>query len=287
MKLDVVICTYNRPAMVNSLVQAIKAISTGISEIIIVDSSDSSNSILQADPKINYIKSDRKSQPYQRYLGTLASKSEIIVFFDDDVKIIDDSIFNVIKTAFQKNSEIAGVSAGIYYESGVEINQSKKSIILPNTGKISWLGKTTGLPNEDAFVDYFPGPIMAFRKSIVNHLFDEYMFSIFEKRIAMGEDKVISMRASKYGKLFYLGSKTYIHHPPEKSTYFINKVDFIAKTTFSRLWLSKQYAYAHNKQIWKAYLIFSMYLLKQFIFGLRDNAKIKGNFLAVKWLLQK
>ena len=174
------------------------------------------------------------------------------------------------------------------YESGIELNKRIKVKAKGNTktisGKISWLGRTTGLPEKIDFVQYLPGPAMAFRNTVLKNVFDEYLFTIFEKRIAMGEDKFISMQAGTHGKLLFLGDKTYIYHPPEPSTYFNNEVDFIAKTTFSRLWLSKQFAKTHKKPIWKAYLIFILYLFKQLLTGLFNRSRLKGNLKAIKWL---
>lgn len=264
---DVVICTYNRQVLVNSLVDDLKKYLDEIKEIVVVDSSDAENELLKNDATVTLIKSPRKSQPFQRQLGAEYCTSEIVVFFDDDVKITRNDLFKNIKEAFI-NNEIVGVSAGIHYENGVEMNQQSASQVKAYTGQISWLGRASGLPKTNTFVDYFPGPIMSFRRSLLDKLFDEYLFSIFEKRVAMGEDKVISMRASVFGKLYFLGEKMYLHHPPEPSTYFNNEKDFVAKTVFSRLWLSKEYAKAHNKPLALAYFYFFLYFAKNYILSI-------------------
>ena len=283
MTLDVVICTYNRQKKVIDLVNQLLTCTPLPDNIIIVDSSDESNLSFDNNTKIKYIKSPRKSQPYQRYIGAQCSNAEIICYFDDDIVILEKSLFSEIKKGFE-NKSVSGVSLGIQYETGININQIKSKKNQSKTGEISWLGKTSGLPEKIDFVQYFPGPIMAFKNSIILNLFNEHLFTIFEKKIAMGEDKYISMQAGIYGKLLFLGDKTYIYHPPEPSTYFNNEIDFIAKTTFSRLWLSKQFAKTHGKPIWKAYLIFSLYLFKQLLTGLIYRSRLKGNIKAIKWL---
>lgn len=283
--ISVVICTFNRPEHVDKLVEELKSFHNQILEIIVVDSSTKDNDLLQSDSTVNYIKSDRKSQPYQRWLGASACRGEIVAFFDDDVLVLDNKIFFDIDKEFHKK-EIVGVSLGIRYETGIQLNANERKKDLPNTGKISWLGRTTGLPCSNMYVEYFPGPIMVYRRSILDKLFDEVMFSMFEKRIAMGEDKVISMRASKYGRLMFLGAKNYLHHPPIASTYFNNNIEFIAKTTFSRLWLSKEFARSHSKPIWIAHVIFWLYLAKQLVLGLANRTKLKGNLMAIKWLVK-
>jgi glycosyltransferase involved in cell wall biosynthesis len=285
--LGVVICSYNRPKLVQSLVNQLKEFESELSEIIVVDSSDQSNLTLSNDSQVVYLKSHRKSQPYQRFVGAKNSKSTVVVFFDDDVKIINKKIFADILQAFG-NDEIVGVSGGIHYENGIELNKSKNIRALTYTGKISWLGKTTGLPQVNAFVEYFPGPFMAFRKSIIAKLFDDYLFFIFENRIAMGEDKVISMRASIYGKLFFLGSSKYLYHPPEASTYFNNEIDFLAKTVFSRLWLSKVYAKVHDRNKALPYFYFAFYFIKYYLKYLLslDVSRMKGLNKSLTYLLK-
>ncbi len=284
--LDAIICTYNRAEKVNQLVEQLLQTTPAPRQIIVVDSSDNDNEILMQNSQVKYLKSDRKSQPYQRYLGAINSDAEVLVFFDDDVKILINTLFDKVQEGFS-NNEVVGVSLGIFYENGIELNKSTNSNKNKenNSGKISWLGRTTGLPNKDMIVEYFPGPIMAFRRRIVFELFDEYLFTIFEKRIAMGEDKVISMRASQFGKLIYFGANDYLYHPPEPSTYFDNEINFIAKTTFSRLWINKVYAKVRKKKVVFAYLYFIGYLTKQILNSYNNINKFKGNIRALKLVL--
>jgi hypothetical protein len=109
------------------------------------------------------------------------------------------------------------------------------------------------------------------------------MFSLFEKRIAMGEDKAISMKASKYGNLFFLGEKKYLYHPPIESTYFNDEISFNAKTLFSRLWLNYIYAEVKNKSIHYAYFFFFVHLVKNYLFKFYDIKKRKTIELAFKY----
>jgi len=283
--ISAIICTYNRPKLVCQLVDQLVGLNFERLEVIVVDSSDQGNEKLIRSNLVNYIRSSRKSQPYQRFLGAENANNEILCFFDDDVKIVDDNLLKDIQEAFE-DDEIVGVSAGIKYESGVAMNRKGLSKELKGSGKISWLGRTTGLPTNNREVQYFPGPIMAFRKQVALKLFDEYLFSIFERRIAMGEDKAISMRASKYGKLYFLGKKFYLHHPPEPSTYYSDNESFIAKVVFSRLWLSKIYAEVHNKLIMQAYLLNVLYVLKTLVNYSSNKKKLKGVFKGILWQIK-
>lgn len=281
--IDVIITTYNRPKKVNELVNQLNKLAYGPKKVIVVDSSNDDNLELKYNRSVTYVKSDRKSQPYQRFLGVNSISSDLVCFFDDDVQILEENLFVELFNAFKDNS-IVGVSAGIFYENGVPLNQLQKKITRIATGKISWLGKTTGLPNKNKVVEYFPGPIMSFRREILKSLFDEYMFKIFEDKIAMGEDKVISMRASQFGQLFYLGEKNYLYHPPEPSNYYSDDISFIAKTIFSRLWLNKVYADVKGKPKWLAYIIFTGYFAKHFLLNFFKMKHMKAYGKALTYI---
>lgn len=281
-KLDVVITTYNRPEHVLRLVENILRIHDLVNQIIVVDSSELENTQLKNYLTVKTVRSERKCQPYQRYLGYLHSASDIICYFDDDIIIKDSNIFaNIIEE--YKKPEIAGVGVRIDYETSIKMNNSMGVIKNGGEGKISWLGRTTNLPLHDATVQYFPGPCMSFRRDVLEYVFDDYMFDMFEKRRGMGEDKAISMRASSHGVLMYLGNRIYIHHPPIASTYYLDDVSFIAKTIYSRLWLSRIYAQTHNRPVFFANSIFLVYYFKQ-LFSVR-LCRIKGSLRALSWLL--
>lgn len=288
-KIDIVICTYNRTIFVNRLISQLKDCCNDFNKIIVVDSSDTSDSKLTENKEITYIMSSRKSQPFQRYLGAKYSESELILFLDDDIEIINKDFLKVIQAGFNKNESIVGVSVGINYKSGIKINISKtnKSSEI-KSGKISWLGRTTGLPVINGFVEYFPGPVMAYRKRILSYLFDDYMFLIFEKKISIPEDKAISLRASQFGLLYFFGELDYLSHPPNDSTYFVNESDFVARATFSRLWISKIYAKVKCKNIIIAYLFFFGYFIKQITRGVFsfNFTSIKGNFFGLYYVFK-
>lgn len=289
-KLDAIICTYNRPNLICDFVNQLLNTSPKPNNIIVVDSSDSENKKLKLNKKIIYLKSKIKSQPYQRFLGAKKSDANICVFFDDDLEILKQDLFSVIESGFNLKN-IVGVGLGIDYHVDNRINKNKKN---PNVykgtfnyGKISWLGRTTPLPKFNTTVSYFNGPIMAFKKSIVFKLFDKKLFENFEKRIMMGEDKIISMRASKYGDLYYFGDKNYLRHPPIKSTYFNNVISFTAKVTFSRFELSKVYSKTNNKKIYLAYIYFTCYFIKRLIYDSNNFEKLKGHFLALSYFFSQ
>ena len=177
---------------------------------------------------------------------------------------------------------------GILYETSIAINNdTKANKNLEYTGKISWLGRTTGLPKDNREVEFFPGPVMSFRRSALLEAFDGYIFYIFENRIAMAEDKVISMRVSKKGRLWYIGDSVYIKHPPIPSTYYENDMLFHAKVVFSRLWFNFEYAYIRNKSSFLSIIIFIAYILKLVLHSVIriDSSLLKGIFIGLKYCI--
>jgi len=86
---------------------------------------------------------------------------------------------------------------------------------------------------------------MAFRREIIYYLFDGLLFTLYEKGIGKGEDKYISMKAVKYGKLAFIG-KQCILHPSHPSHYFTNVESFAKRELFSRYVLSLRYAEIHG-----------------------------------------
>lgn len=290
---DVIIATYNRPQKVNRLCKQIKECSIQPDKLIVVDSSDDTNANLKNDPGIVYRKASHKSQPYQRYVGALVSEADILVFFDDDLLINDLKLFERITELF-KNDEIMGVGLGIEYHNiiSTQLIPSKPSLLnrlkkmlqgrkTPKAGSMSLFGETSGLPNETIETMYLPGPNMSFRRTAATDIFDDILFGLFEQRIGMGEDKVLSMRVAKKGRLIYSGERNYLLHPAEESSYFSNAVNFYAKVYYSRLWLANQYA-----SLWKVHFVGPrklLYLLKTLITS-TSKQRINAFIQTLSWI---
>ena len=111
----------------------------------------------------------------------------------------------------------------------------------PKYGKISINGNGGGYPLTSSFVDYFPGPNMAFKREVALNLFDENLFEAYTMKIGKGEDKYLSMKANLFGNLYCLANKYYFNHPPIESSYNSGLREFQTKQSYSRYMLMKQY----------------------------------------------
>ncbi len=293
MSLNVIITTYNRPFEVLQLSNEVLACQPAPEKLIIVDSSDVENLAIQKLPKVIYIRSSHKNQPYQRLLGAQSATSEIIVFLDDDLSILDKDVFQLIEKPFQCQ-EIAGVSVGFEHHSLTNqsvdvplwVQQGMISrfiwlftgVPMLKTGKIGRLGITGVKPNRESYIESFNGANMAFRREVVLKCITIDLLAQVERKLNMGEDKVISMLASQYGKLHFIPKKC-LSHPPNISTYFQDIRTFTTKITYSRLYLSRIYAHVYMKSWWKEKLIYYWFtfwrILIAFIFLILRPSKIR------------
>jgi len=273
---DVIITTYNRPEAVYNLVQSLLNCRPAPSSIIVVDSSELDDLQLQKLKGVEYIRSSHKNQPYQRYLGFLASREEIVCFFDDDIQIINPAIFEIILNRYSEK-EIVGCNVNFINEGNITVQKELKSewginempqalsflLLLTGVPTIkdgkAWLAGMRGNDVSNLFTETFSGPGgLSFRRRIVPSLFDDALFALFEKKMAMGEDKYISMGALRFGKLAH-NIEPCIVHSENTSHYYQDSSSFTRKELYSRLWLSKRYLYVKYKWIGWAYIHYSWF----------------------------
>ena len=279
MKIDIVVCTYNRPLRVISLVQEILTCNPLPNSIIIVDSSDvfiENNVIIE---NTNYIKSSHKNQPYQRFLGYMISSADILIYLDDDMEILDSTFFQNIKTLFY-NIDIVGVGFAFKNKHlDIFLNKTPKSILqsisnsnkllhnlrsfsgygeLP-TGKFGWNGLRGRQPIQMASTEWFGGGAFAARKNDLFQNFNFQLLDLFEKKIGMGEDMMISYTLSKRGKLLFYPEVKFLHNDQKDSTYTPDFYSYAYRVMYSRLFLSLEYARLNNYPLYLANIKFNWY----------------------------
>jgi glycosyltransferase involved in cell wall biosynthesis len=267
---DLVITTYNRPQQVVELARQALGCTPAPTNLFIVDSSDKENKPVQELPAVVYVRSSHKNQPYQRLLGAKAATAEIIVFMDDDLAIVSKDIFQHLVAAFDDPNRVGAAVAFEYlqpakHQMNLPILATPKSwkqlfwqftgVPFPTSGKMARLGVSGEKPTRPSEVQSFNGANMAFRRDIALKIVPDDLLSQVERRLSMGEDKVISMSALQYGRLQYI-PEVCLLHPPNESTYFQNIRSFTAKVAYSRLYLSRIYARVFHKSLWREVLIY-------------------------------
>jgi len=255
MTFSIAITTYNRPVNLAKLVSQIESCTRIPDQILVVDSSEQPDAVISANKVVTYIRSSHKNQPYQRYLAYLCCRTEIIIFLDDDLEITDFTVFDVMLSRFQITGA-SGISVGFEHHNAItrqsEFSVNEKSRVFKiinflsgvpvmKPGKIYMAGLAGPRPKEEAAVEYFNGAVMGFYKADLSHLFDPVLFSLFEQRLGMGEDKIISMTLGLKKRIWFV-PKAFFIHPPSPSNYFLDHTTFQRKVMYSRLLVSLRYA---------------------------------------------
>ena len=294
---DAVIATYNRPEKVTGLVKSLLACEPAINKIVVVDSSDEINNALVGNERIEYVRSNHKNQPYQRYLGYLKSQSEYIVFFDDDMEIVDPSFLALFQKVFEDETVIGiqpkmknlhddatikiekSLLAALWEKDNFLVNSLRWLTMYPRLayGKWWYCGIRGPKPeNEACNLEWVSGWAFAARRSAMFQNFNFQLFDLFEQKLGMGEDLLLGHLLSKVGKVKYIPTLLFLHNDQRSSTYTSDHFSFGRRTIFSRLFLSLEYARLNRKSSNLSKVIFIYYSLIR-ICGLAFNYILKQN----------
>lgn len=299
---DIIITTNNRPETVLSLVKDILSLDNRCANLIIVDSSESENKVLREDCEIKYIRSSYKCQPYQRYLGFLVSCSDHIIFLDDDLRLKDRHVFTKMMSIYEDIEDVVGVTARVRYHSGLFVNDEVRSITknmgitarimnritfndIPIAGKLGLSGNGGGYPETSTYVDYFPGPVMSFKREIINDLFNNNLFAAYVKGLGKGEDKYISVKANDFGRLYCLSECDHFEHPPIVSSYNTNLKDFQKRVTFSRYMLMKRIGSVRQRGNIYVLLQFIWYTFFRILGSFNNLRRLQGQIIGIKTII--
>jgi len=274
----VAITTYNRPYSVQKLINQVLQCSIVPVNILVVDSSEEPNVVIPKLKMVTYLRSSHKNQPYQRYLGYLCCNTEIIIFLDDDLEVIDFNVFDVMLNRLNQPG-VRGVSVGFEHHNHIsnilysKVNKTSllfrfinlvSGVPVLKPGKLYMAGLAGPRPQEEGRVDYFNGAIMGFYKSELGSLFNPVLFSLFERKLGMGEDKIISMMIGLTKTLWYVPQNFFVH-PSTTSNYFQDVRSFQRKVMYSRLYLSRQYGRLKQCPRWLIILHYYYFAFWRFV----------------------
>ena len=276
---DVIIATYNRIETALKLSDSIlKAESKLINQIIIVDSSDFKYSKSLNNNKICYIKTEQKNQPYQRFLGYNVSKSEYLLFLDDDMELINDTIFEDCLSLF-KTKNIIGLNLKFNHfnisleriqkgDYNIFSNKSFFSIISGSPkldkNKYTFCG-IRGVRASNEYIEYLSGGCFAIKRDNAYNNVNMQLFDIYKKKLGRGEDGIFGYSIAKSGMLYASGTVYFNHNGQNESIYSLNTYIHAERFMYSRLFLSCEYYRLNNKAISKGYLRFHHYALAKIV----------------------
>jgi GT2 family glycosyltransferase len=278
LKIDIIVCTYNRPERILNLVKSLRGCIPDSSSIIVVDSSDEKNLVLRNELKLNYITSSHKNQPYQRCLGTSCSNADYILFLDDDMEVYDPNFLSEIQSFLERDKLIAGLA--INFEDSNAINSLSK---IPTTQlkisnnflkkSLNWFKATPDLEDGDfgfcgqrgkqpkmgEKTKWVSGGAFVAKRKVLLLNFNFQLLDLFGQKLGMGEDAIFGFGLSKHGSLYYLPKLLFLHNDTSVSNYSQNIAGLSYRTLFSRLYLSAERQRLNSASIIVAYIHFHYY----------------------------
>ena len=263
MDFSVIITTLDRWESVIRLINRIFKISNNYSvEIVVVYAGEiiESEKLLYNEYLVKFIKSNHKNQPFQRYLGTNHVTNSITLFFDDDLIIEKDTLFDDLVSAYSIK-DVVGVGFG-YVNSGElykKINCYRNSCerflsdiryleFNRKDGDIGIGGRQAlNLTQKSDFVNALTGGnVPTCKTEFIKHLWDDRIFQLAEIGMGKGEDKYFTLGMNKFGRIYYLNDH-YITHPINESTYKYSYFRWRAEILRTRFLICDRYCEVYSK----------------------------------------
>ena len=245
MKFSLIICTYQRPEALLTLLNSVREQSLYPDQVIVVDGSEDNRSKDELDKNkfsnLEYFKvsSEERGLTKQRNIGVdkLHENIDIACFLDDDIVLTPHYFQNLI-TGFNRFPDAVGFGGYILDETNWEkkngtINYDEFEIdgFVRKLGSRNLLRKRLGLlsnkppgimpdfsnglavsflpPTGEIYeVEYFMGGAAAYNTSI----FRKIKFSSYFEGYGLYEDMDFCLRAGSYGKLYVNTAATLYHY---------------------------------------------------------------------------
>ena len=248
MNFSLIICTYQRPIAILSLLNSVRKQTLYPNQIIVVDGSKQPDtqhlSLASTFRNLEYFKvndKDRGLTKQRNYgISKLVMETEVVCFLDDDV-VLDKKYFVEIINTFQVRNDVVGVGGvavnenlwkpsdriestdKVYVLDGFERNESQRFYLrnklnlqspdLPGIMPSFSHGRTYGYPLTGNIyeVDLLIGMAMSFQRRVI----DAEKFSLYFDGYGLYEDADYSLRALQYGKNVICTSAKLTHnHDP-------------------------------------------------------------------------
>jgi GT2 family glycosyltransferase len=261
---SVIFPTLNRDkVLVNSVKDVLKQKYPDF-EIIIIDQSDNPEKetldfFKKHKDKIKYFHIDKKSLPHARNIGAKISRSDILLFLDDDIEIKDDHFINYHTENFN-DKKIALVGGRVVYD----FNKIPK--VYKEVGKMKSFGLKE-ITNFDSLkkmeIDHAPGGNFTVLRKIYFQVggFDEKYIGSAHK-----EETDFCLRVKKAGfKLIYEPGAAMKH------LQFSSGGCRVGDIYISRYWFIRNYTYFYLKNYPK--ILFPIYFIKQLIWAMAASIK--------------
>jgi len=257
LSLGIIICTYQRPDKLRRLIKNIQLADPLPQEIIVVDASSETYQAGDDEQVIRIIKAKHPNQPYQRYVGYLAAKSDLLLYLDDDMEIVDSGYIKTILNIFALRPELSGVAlhfsnkqsnhalsdipvSNLFRKKGLLKRLKNKLSGYPDlpAGQLGWCGNRGAQPEGGGFTQWLSGGAFVAKRNCLYQNFNFQLFDLFEQKQGMGEDALLGYTLHHQAPLYYHPELLFYHNDENESHYSLNHFLYARRVLFSRLFMS-------------------------------------------------
>lgn len=275
LRLNVCIPTYKRVPLLQRLLEDISSQTIQPQAVIIVDGDPASSEVMQmltnvALPRawrIVYLPSNHANLAYQRYLSWRVAREiscEVLLYFDDDLRLLQPDTIEKVIAPFASDSSVVGVTTPSVtgslerFEDTEALRDSMNPLLLFLARRFGSYRKTPpgGLTpvghrrspfrdNDDVYsqVEWLQGRVMAYQMSAMEQeCFSADLFAIYRTRLGKGEDTFLSRQVGSKGRLL-MAFNTQVGHPnddmPKAYPYRARRLAYA--TAYSRRFLNDHY----------------------------------------------
>jgi glycosyltransferase involved in cell wall biosynthesis len=287
---DVIITTLNRPTKVVQLIDQLLALvysgKVG-GDIIVVDSSEQIFQYNNKPEQLRIIKSSRKNQPYQRFLGLRAATADYVLFLDDDMEIIDDS-FSEAFTKAVTDFRVVGLNLKFKNDNDF-LGRLEVSVVPKNkffiflrmlSGYVTVRSNEFGLTGirgsrvDNARIEFFSGGAFFAKRDLLYQGLSTTLFDVYDMRAGKGEDGITGFALSQMGLVYAHETVFFNHNDQGNSQYTINHYHFSKRVACSRLFLSFEYSKLKDRSLVIAFLHYQWFVFFR-VLGLILNTLLK------------
>lgn len=270
----VCIPTFKRPHLLKLLIDDISKQTMKPNHIIVVDGDPNSSQVRQILMNGGsciiatiYVPSNHGNLPYQRYLGWRVAKDlevDIIIYFDDDERLLESDVIAQLVATFNTSSDVVGVGCRIRFghaTDGSDASQARSQKSSPSIallikyfgssrrlhpGSVTPTGNRVSLIDDGtphAVTSWLHGGAMAYRMSAMSEtVFSDDLFALDHVRCGLGEDTFLSRRVGARGILKYIHIVS-VSHPNADSpkSYPSDAFRFAYAATYSRRFQNDYY----------------------------------------------
>ncbi len=233
--IGVCIATHERAELLADTLEGVGRQTRPPDEVIVSDSSRDDavrrtvESFSSRYPRLNvsYVRSERKSLPWQRWWAFSHSKGDVVLFIDDDILLSPDAL-NALSGAWRELSEkreVAGIGFVMSWRGEARARPGKPTrrekwlrIVDADPGSVTGGGLTTPLAgisgNGPQSVSVLSGGGMSYRREILEKVGClTNLVSLYDSGVGRGEDAVLSSYARKLGGPLYALPEELAFHP--------------------------------------------------------------------------